>query len=143
MEDRLADIKTQLRSEEANLQELVGRLQTELDSRAAELDRIQAALRELDGEKAKPAVKKTSRKPAASKAQVRDVIVTLLEEHCVIEEKPLMKLVEKAVTSFGKSRMGLALRFKEVLAEERFVDSPAGYRLAEQTAAEPTSSATQ
>lgn len=142
MQDRLSDIKEQLRSEEADLLQLIERLNSELVSRKQEVGRIQAALRELEGEKKKQPAKKRVRKPAASKAQVRDVVVTLLQEHGVIEDKALMKLVENAVTDFGKSRMGLALRLKEVLGEERFVDTPAGYRLAEQESA-PSSATTR
>jgi len=74
---------------------------------------------------------KKAKKPAASKNDVRAAVITVLEELGVAEQDALKRDIETHIVESGKSRMGLALRLKEVLAEERFIDTPAGYRLAE------------
>ena len=130
MEDRLANIKEQLRSEETEMLKLIELLKTQLAAKTKEVRRIQSALRELEGGTAKPSVKK-AKKPAASKNDVRAAVITVLEELGVAEHDALKRIVETHIVESGKSRMGFALRLKEVLAEERFIDTPAGYRLAE------------
>ena len=74
---------------------------------------------------------KKSGKRAAGKADVVKLIHSVLSEDAVLEEAELKQRIEERLGLDGFSRMGFALRFKEALADPKFIDSPGGIRLAE------------
>ena len=67
--------------------------------------------------------------PAANKSLVIELVKDELSDNNVVPEADLKARVEKRVTESGRTLSGLALRFKEALAESRFVNTPAGIRL--------------
>ena len=64
------------------------------------------------------------------------MIQRLLEEQGVVEKKTLQQGVKAALAQGGKSRRVFKSRFEAALADPQFVDSPSGYRLAEEGGAE-------
>ena len=124
MDERLSGVLKTLRSEEATLRGEAQKLKAELKEKEADLKRVRAALAAL-GEKPSGRAKK----PACSKAEVANAIAQVLQAQGVLEQAKLQTQVEELISKAGKSRMGFALRFKEALKDERFIDLPAGYRL--------------
>jgi hypothetical protein len=122
----LSSIVEQLRQEERRLGTQQAELTVALTSLEADLKRVQGALSAL-GEK--PATK-SGRKAAATKKDVIQVISDVLHSQEVVENVALRRSVEVQLGEMGKSRQGLALRFEEALKDPRFVNTPAGYRLA-------------
>ena len=127
----LEKVTDDLRGEVGRLAEESCRLKEALKVNESLRKRAEAALRALGGnQKPKP----SDRKPSASKADVIGVITSLLTKAGVIPELELRRQVERHVTASGKSRMGLALRMKEALADSRFTETEQGYQLAARVA---------
>ncbi len=115
-------IVEELTREQARLRECLTALKTELAEIEAALARVNGALDALRG-KGKA---KTTRRPAASKQDVIELVETILGERQPLRRDALRQEVEQRVLASGKSRMGLALRFKEALSESQFVATPEG-----------------
>ena len=118
------EIIEQLRSEQQ-------RLQTEREEAAATVKRIDSELKQVQGALRELGQKQSSKsgKQAATKKQVVAAIEELLQERGVVEKDTLKAAAEEKMVAAGKSRQGFALRFEEAIKDERFVDSPSGYRL--------------
>ena len=126
MTDRLTDVAQQLKGERDTLAIEIDSLKAGLAERQTELSRIDGALKAL-GEK--PNGKK-ARKPAATKDEVIEAMLSVLDSGNTLAEEELRTQVEQRITEAGKSRMGFSLRFKEALQDSRFVGSTTGYCLA-------------
>ncbi len=124
-EIQVETIVAELTREQARLRERVTALQTELAAIEAALARVNGALEALRGKEKS----QRSRRPAASKQNVIELVAAVLSERQPLRRDALRQEVERRVLASGKSRMGLALRFKEALGESRFVATPAGIRL--------------
>jgi hypothetical protein len=125
-ETTLSSIVQQLREEESRLGAQQGKLKVELATVEAHLNRVRGALSALGQ---KPAGKATAKR-AATKRDVIQAICDVLENQGVVKNEALRRSVETQLGQMGKSRQGLALRFEEALNDPRFVNTPAGYRLA-------------
>jgi sugar-specific transcriptional regulator TrmB len=118
-------IVEELSREQARLRERLTALKSELAEIEAALARVNGALDALRGkEKAK-----RMRRPAASKQDVIELVEAVLGERQPLGRTALRHEVEQRVLASGKSRMGLALRFKEALGEPQFVTTPEGIQL--------------
>ena len=126
----------------AELDKLVGSLEAKLADQKqlvqetqSELDRTKRAVRELTGQKGKPKAKSANCKPSPTRALVIETLEAVLRRKQVLPEAKLKATVEKLLVDANYSKSGYALRFREALADERFVDSPQGYCLQESVAA--------
>jgi sugar-specific transcriptional regulator TrmB len=126
----MADIQVEaiveeLTREQARLRDRLTALKAELAEIEAALARVTGALDSLRGrEKAK-----RTRRPAASKQDVIELVAEVLSENQPLRRDALRQEVEQRVLASGKSRMGLALRFKEALREAQFVATASGIQL--------------
>lgn len=125
MTERLTEVAQQLKGERDTLAIEVKSLKQGLAEREAELARIDGALKALG---AKPNGR-TTRKPAATKEDVIEAMLAVLGSSGPLAEEDLRHELERQITESGKSRMGLSLRFKEALQDDRFQDGPGGYQL--------------
>ena len=128
--NQLDAIVEQLEAEKVRIEEAKAELKEKLKATEDELKRVEAALSALG---VKPTGKGTAKKKAATKSEVTQLVEALLKDHGVVEEESLKALVEQKLKEAGKSLIGLSLRFREALKDPRLVDSPAGYRLADET----------
>ncbi|QDT37689.1 hypothetical protein [Stratiformator vulcanicus] len=89
-------------------------------------NRLNAALAALaGGGGSRP--RKRPAKPAATKAEVIDIIAGLLREQPALPVDELQKQIkEKLTKELGRSLNGFALRFKEATADRRFQRSSDG-----------------
>ena len=127
MKDTCLDtICAELDQERDRLVSMSEGLRAQLHDADRKLKRVQAAIKALA---ARPDQKKSPRKPSAAKADVINIVGNLLKAKAVLPEAELRTNVEKQIVQSGKSRMGLALRLKEALADTRFTMTPEGYRL--------------
>ena len=115
-------IVEELTREQAKLRERLVALKNELAEIEAALARVNGALDALRG---KESVKRI-RRPAASKQDVIELVEAVLSERQPLRRDVLRQEVEQRVLASGKSRMGLALRFKEALSESQFTATPEG-----------------
>ncbi len=128
--NQLNAIVEQLQEEKVRIEEAKAELKEKLKATEEELKGVEGALSALG---VKPTGKGSGKKKAATKSEVIQLVEALLKDHGVVEEASLKTLVEQQLKEAGKSFMGLSLRFKEALKDSRFVDSPSGYRLADET----------
>lgn len=105
-------------------------LRTMLATLDEEFARIQSAVAALRGTAiaampAKPPKKDGEKKlptaPAVSRARVIELMAATLQQQGTIQKEELKATIEKLVVADGFSRMCYALRFKEALADARFV----------------------
>lgn len=131
-------ITDQLQQQKSHTSARADKLRSELAVIESDLTRIDAAIaalnrtsvRDVDGKpKAKGADKRRYQGPAASRAQVVELIVATLSQSGMVQATELKKTVEHQVVQAGLTRMGYSLRFKEALADSRFVHSDQGIRL--------------
>ena len=120
MPERIDSAISTLQEEEKTL---MGR-KSALDEQASELDtalkRIRGALSALGVATAgKTGGRRGSAKPSPDKLVVREAVVASLRGQAFRMDQ-LRSEVERHVTERGYSRMGLSLRFKEVLSEDQF-----------------------
>lgn len=118
-------IVEELTREQAKLRERLVALKNELAEIEAALARVNGALDALRGKESA----KRIRRPAASKQDVIELVEAVLSESQPLRRDVLRQEVEQRVLASGKSRMGLALRFKEALSESHFVATPEGIQL--------------
>ena len=123
MSQRLATAVDELRAEETRIQADLEELRRQVKSGETQLKQIQRALSVLDE---KPRTKSANQKPAATRQQVIEAMADVLDTHGSVEEAELKRLVADKLTSVGKSRIGLALRFTEAMNVGRFVRSDDG-----------------
>jgi hypothetical protein len=130
-ESRLADIREQLLAEQNRIGENLEAARGKVRELEAELEQIQNMLAVGERRTAKGAGRRKKR--CLSRDDVSELIASVLGEKGVVGEEELKELVEQRAVEAGCSRTGLALRFKEAIKDDRFVDSPGGYRLEDQT----------
>ena len=128
--NQLDAIADQLQAEKVRIEKVKAELKEDLKATEDQLKRVEGALSALG---VKPTANGTEKKKAATKIEVTQIVEALLKDHGVVEEENLKAFVEQKLKEAGKSFIGLALRLKEALKDPRFVDSPAGYRLADET----------
>jgi hypothetical protein len=133
-ESRLADIREELVAEQKQIGEKLNAARGRVRELEAELEQVQKMLAVGQRRKAKGAGRR--QKPSLSRDDVSELVASVLSEKGVASEEELRELVEERVVELGYSRSGLALRLKEAIKDDRFVDSPDGYRL-EGQAGEP------
>ncbi|MEQ8849908.1 hypothetical protein [Botrimarina sp.] len=137
MEERLDSVVTSLQTEEEALQGRKSTLRKQVDEIDFALKQVRAALTALGVRTSgKSGGRRASAKPSPDKISVREAVVGSLDGHTLTLER-LRGEVERRLQEQGYSRMGLALRLKEVLAESEFVETPTGYQF--QHASEPPS----
>lgn len=135
---RLEVIQQQLQQERSEVHAKADQLRDQLHRLDDELARMDAALAALagtplaSGKAAKAKERKKVETPSPKKADVVAVIRDTLHKKGVIEPDALKAVVEQQLVAAGFSRLGLAMRFQEALADSRFVDTPAGIRLKEE-----------
>jgi hypothetical protein len=132
----LSAIKDSLRKEKECLAAAASELRQKLISIESDLECVEAAAALLDGADAKTIGKRKSAKEkpkaamrAANKNDVIQYMQSVLELETVLEEKELKERVEKLAQQDGYTRLGIGLRMKEAIHDERFVDTPGGVRL--------------
>ena len=123
----LTSIVDQLKTQQSHLAGHKNELQRQLADIESELARVGDAIAALTSS-GKSGAKRG--KPSANRDAVREAVRFCLAEKGQVQEDELKLAVGKKLASDGLSRSGLALRMKEVLAEEEFVHSPDGYRFA-------------
>lgn len=123
MLERIDSAISTLKEEE---QALIGR-KSALDEQSSELEaalkRVRTALSALGVATATKTGRKGSSKPSPDKNAVRQAVIAVLQEQAQRIEQ-LRADVEHRVVERGFSRMGLSLRFKEVLGEDQFTRAP-------------------
>ena len=117
MSQRLTAAIEELRAEKARIQADVDELRRQVKSRETQLKQINKALSVLD---VRPGAKSSKQKPAANRQDVVQAITNILTANGPLKDTELKRLVSDKITASGKSRMGLALRFKEALNDGRF-----------------------
>lgn len=130
-------IKEQLHQERRQIETQADKLRAELAGLDEDLARISSAIAALEGTEpataiskaGKPKERKKMSTPSAGKADVIKCMQDILAKQGVVEAEALKGLVEQQITEAGFTRMGFSLRYKEALADARFVDTPAGVRL--------------
>lgn len=124
----LERIVADLHEEEQRLQRAQENLSNELEKTTKELNRVREASSALTG---KGGNKVKRGKPSPKKDDVRVAVRNALSAQGVVESKQLSKIVASELSSRGLSKAGLALRLREVLSEEEFVDTPSGVHFKE------------
>jgi hypothetical protein len=124
----VAQIIEQLQDQERTLATEVDRISSQLTCKKTEIKSIQDAIRALQQRSAKRSSKKPS-KPSVNKQDVVSAIQDALQDETPMTADALKEAVQEKLQQEGKSMQGFALRFKEALADSRFVTSAAGYRL--------------
>lgn len=128
MSDLLLDVErfvTELNQEEERLAGMEQELQDKLKEVQVALKKVRDARTALGGKKAGSA-----KKSAPSKQDAREAVLAVLKELGVVEDDSLRSAVEARLHELGKTKQGLALRLKEALQGEEFVETPSGWRLA-------------
>lgn len=130
---RLEGVVEQLREEEVRLITSREKLEQQLKAVDTDVRRIQAALVALGERPTGKSGKKPAAKLAASKQQISDLVAEVLRDNEALETDALRRAVENRLKDNGLSRVGFAARFAEVLREDQFVESPAGWKLVRET----------
>lgn len=136
MSDGLEEIVDSLKKQESRLGGQLGDLNQQVQSVEEELKRIREALTALSGKATKQPKSreskqpsKKSKKPSATRADVSDIMHTILSKEGACTEVELKEKVYQAVENLGKSKLGLALRIKEAAKEDRFKQSEGSLKL--------------
>ena len=116
----LGRIVEDLQSEEVRLSHRRQELQQGLDAIDVELQRVQAGVSALTG---RTTTKGKNSKQSPTKDVVRDAMRNCLREQEVLDPDALKAAVGEQVKAAGYSRVGMALRLKEVLEEAEFNSS--------------------
>ncbi len=126
---RLEGVVEQLREEEVRLITNREKLEQQLKAVETDMRRVQAALVALGEKPTGKTGKKAAPKLAASRQQVADLVAEVLRANEALETEALRVAVENRLKEKGLSRVGFAARFSEVLRDDQFVESPAGWKL--------------
>lgn len=127
-------IKEQLQKERSQIESKADKLRGELTDLEEDLVRISSAIAALEGtdfqaaggKAAKSKERKKISAPSAGKADVIDQVQQILRSRGVVKSADLRSLVEEEITKAGFTRMGFSLRFKEALADPKFIETPEG-----------------
>lgn len=133
MTNRLEGVVEQLRDEELRLITNREKLEQQLKAVDTDVRRIQAALVALGERPTGKSGKKTAPKLAANKQQISSLVEEVLRANAALETDALRLEVENRLKEKGLSRVGFAARFNEVLMDDQFVESPAGWKLVGET----------
>ena len=114
---RISTILDELRVEEADIQQNLDQLRAQVKDDESRLAQVRKALSSLKG---KPQNGSAVKKPTATKHEVVEAITHVLREKGPVSEDELKTIIENLLSSQGKSRTGLAMRFKNALREKRF-----------------------
>ena len=125
--DLFDNITDKLRIEEERLSNELKRLQQNTKEVSTDLKRIQDVRKAMNGGRGSGA---TPRKPAATAADVSCIVKDILQSSEAVDDSLLREQIAEEVVKSGKSRMGLSLRIKEVLASSEFTESQTGWQLA-------------
>ncbi len=131
---KISAIKKSLESEANKLEEREACLNRELEAIQSDANRVKAAIEALDGiaQNSSKEPTKRSRKrglPAPTRAEVIRCMTAILTDNPVLEADELKELIQDKLGEDGFSKNGFSLRFKEALAGEDFVETPAGLRI--------------
>jgi hypothetical protein len=137
---RLAAIARELQQERTQVASEETRLREQLAAVETNLARIDAALAALEGSQLTPRTAKTSkpveskkcRTPSPKKADVVEAMRIVLQQDEILESDALKKRVEAELQTRGFNRFGLAMRLNEACRSPQFVETPGGFRLAEE-----------
>jgi hypothetical protein len=132
---RLESVVEQLREEEVRLITSREKLEQQLKAVDTDVRRVQAALVALGEKPTSKSAKKPAAKLAANKQQISNLVAEVLRANEALETDALRLAVEGRLKDKGLSRVGFASRFSEVLREDQFVESPAGWKLVSETPA--------
>lgn len=119
-------IKAPLQERRLSLNAKADKLRGELATLDDHLARIDGALAALSGMPPSQAPAKLTRErrkasaPAATKAQVIELLVQELTQRNCVHESELKADIERKLIESGHNRMGYAMRFKEALSESIF-----------------------
>lgn len=111
----IESVKQSLKEQEAKLNEIVVELEDDLAERRGDLERIQNAIAALEQKPRKK--RKTPSKPSASKADVESALMAAKDANPDATDDQLRQAAEEKLVENGFARSGLALRFKQVLAQ--------------------------
>ena len=127
MADRFEGIIAQLKEEKSRLSDRKEQLTAELRAIDADIKSVQSALAALG---AKPTPQKPGgRTIGATHEQSASLVAEVLRDLGTLDLDALHSQVRARMRSQRLSCVGFDARFKEVLAEERFNESPAGWKL--------------
>ena len=115
--ERLTTVLDELRAEEAELQEKLESLRTQVKSGEAQLTQVRKALTSLKGKSSNG----TNSKRTATREEVVEAMRDVLRERGTVSEGDLKRLVEEKISAQGKSRVGLVMRLKSALKDDQFV----------------------
>ena len=121
MNGSIEQIEQVLLTELAPLDEQAARVQTDLDAIDDKRNRLNAAIEALgSGRKKAKSTRRT--KPCATKAEVVQIVMDLLKDNGSLSMEDLDGLAKDRLSrDLGKSLSGFGLRFREALADPRFI----------------------
>jgi hypothetical protein len=126
-----------LKTEASRLLQQKAEHEKHLKTIGVELLRIEAGLEALGARAPKP----KASKPSANREVVRESVRACFATQDIFQRDELTEAVGKCLKEAGYSRIGMALRLKEVLAENILTQEADGFRL--RTQHEPTGSVLQ
>lgn len=137
MNARMDAVIQQLREEETLLQTQRSELEQQIKELEENVKRVRAALVAL-GEKpaGRAARKKASSTQAPSKDEIANVLAEILGSSGALETDSLRAEAEDRLRSKGQLRVSFTGRFQEALEDDRFIESPAGWKLVDETESE-------
>ena len=131
----LDGIIASLRSERERLREVVEGLKEGIREAERSLFRIEeafAAFERKPSESIKENDAEKDKKENVWRVEVVSIIEEELKRKGVVDGELLKLYVEQEVERRGKSTLGLELSMRGALSDERFVDTPGGFRLKEE-----------
>lgn len=120
------DLVPNLESSIAEIEKQLAQINDQRRQVTAQLKQMQSLLNSLTN----GATEATKRKPSPTHSDVTTAVVAILEKNGPSHAEVLKEGVETRLTEAGKSRLGLAIRLKQVLSSDQFVESDGVYTLA-------------
>lgn len=115
--NRLESIVVGLKEQEASLVATIADLDEQTNGKREELKRVQAALEALNPTPKAVRKRKSPSKPSASKADVESALMGAKDSNPGASDEELRSIAENSLIEQGFSRSGMALRFKQVIAQ--------------------------